>query len=126
MAHCEWLDAANNPSGAGVVYPLEEARAKYEVQEICDNTWAWLVLNWAPDRLLLKFAVLELYEAFLDGEKKEVTLTTLVFYGEGPVGNLRECRHTWWGDDDGYLSFPSGRVIMAAFEALAEYYDEMR
>ena len=44
-----------------------------------------------------------------------------VFSGEGPA-SLRELRHTEWGED-GYLHYPSAKLIIAAFEALKDWFD---
>ena len=53
----------------------------------------------------------------VDGAKME-----LVFTGSGPSGNLRELRHTTWGDG-GYIFYPPGKLIAAAFAALEEWFD---
>lgn len=68
------------------------------------------------------FAVLEFQEGLDDDVKM-----SMIFYGEGPSGNLRECRHTYWGQDEneGYVSYPDGRIITDAFKYLSKYYDEM-
>lgn len=48
----------------------------------------------------------------------------IVFHGGGPSGYLRELRHTHWGNDgNGYLFYPSSKVILAAFVALKEWFD---
>jgi|ERR1700760_2449473 len=50
---------------------------------------------------------------------------SIVFYGCGSSG-LRELRHTYWGDDrsqPGYLFYPNGKAITAAFAALQEWFD---
>lgn len=46
----------------------------------------------------------------------------LILHGDGPAGELRELRHTYWGDD-GYLFYPDVRVIVAAMAALKEWLD---
>lgn len=48
-----------------------------------------------------------------------------VFHGSGPSGSLRELRHTYWGEPDnsGYIFYPNGKLIAAAFEALKEWFD---
>lgn len=45
----------------------------------------------------------------------------VVFHGEGYAG-LRECRHTWWGED-GYLYYPDPELISAAFVELRQWFD---
>lgn len=58
----------------------------------------------------------------VDGRKME-----LLFCGDGPSGNLRELRHTYWGDGsegrEGYLFDPPASLIVAAFAALREWFD---
>lgn len=116
----EWLDSEVDPQHDDEkVYPLDKAKAKYEVREICKD--GWLVLNWDEQKLWLKFAVLGWCTSDSDGSN---VLAEQVFYGEGPSGNLRECRHTWWGENGGgYLFYPKAKVIKAGLDALAEFYD---
>jgi hypothetical protein len=90
-------------------YLLDDARSKYAVKDLGNH--GYLVLNWDDKEFFLKFAVLTVG---LD----------LQFYGEGPTGNLRECRHTYWGED-GYLFYPDGKVITAAFKELSKYFDDL-
>ncbi len=119
----EWLDSEPSPMQADeLLYPLDKALAKYRVRELVAG-WGWLVLKMPedPESTWMHFAVLQFVCS--DGDDKNV-LTQVVFHGEGPSGNLRECRHTYWGDE-GYIFYPNGKVIMAAFRALAEFYDEM-
>jgi hypothetical protein len=42
---------------------------------------------------------------------------TVLMVGEGILGNLRECRHTYWGDE-GYLFYPSAGQIRAMLDYL--------
>lgn len=46
----------------------------------------------------------------------------LVFRGCGPSGELRELRHTWWGED-GYVHLPQGALIADAFAKLERWFD---
>lgn len=42
-----------------------------------------------------------------------------VFCGKGPSQNLRELRHTYWGENGaGYIFFPSAKLICDAFDKL--------
>lgn len=118
----EWLDSEPSPCGnADTVYPLDKAKARFEVRDLCRD--AWLVLKWDADRLWLHFAVMTFHSS--DGDGKN-TVMKPQFHGEGPSQNLRECRHTWWGDNgDGYLFYPQGPAIIAGFKALSEYFDNM-
>lgn len=116
----DWMEWETTENG-DVVYPLDKARAKYVVREIVPD--CWLVLDHLPtdDNIWLHFAVLDFNRS--DGDGKNV-LADCIFHGEGPVGNLRECRHTYWGEN-GYVFYPNGKRIAAAFKALAEFYDDM-
>lgn len=119
----DWLDNHKDDFGNGdvTVYPLDKARARYEVRDLGHE--GHLVLKWDEQKLWLHFAVMTFYCS--DGDGKNVMLVP-AFYGEGPSANLRECRHTYWGEDgNGYLFYPDGRVIAAAFKALSEFFDEM-
>lgn len=48
-----------------------------------------------------------------------------VFHGYGFSGALRELRHSYWGEPEnqGYIFYPSARLIAEAFEALNEWFD---
>lgn len=114
----EWLKNRIDPIHGDRVYPLDDARERFTVRELMPN--AYLVLNFEND--WLKFAVLEFSSSNVDGSE---TMLSCLFHGEGPGMGLRECRHTWWGED-GYLFYPDGRVIAAAFAALSEFFDDMK
>ena len=72
------------------------------------------------DDLWVKFAVCSL--AFT---QDNIDYLSLVFQGEGPSDNLRELRHTYWGED-GYIFYVNGIEITEAFAHLAEYFDECK
>lgn len=110
-----WLTDALSMVNDDKVYLLPTARNNIEVHELSPDNW--LVLNWDNEKFWLRFAVLQ-----LSYTEKEEQYCTLVFHGEGPTGNLRECRHTWWGEE-GYVFYPPGPVIAAAFTFLGRYYD---
>jgi hypothetical protein len=121
----EWLDSEVDSSLDEQVYPLDKAKARYEVRDLCQN--GWIVLKWDKEKSWLKFAVLQFCTAEHDPSDTRGYSNIkayCVFYGDGPSGSLRECRHTYWGED-GYLFYPDGRIIAAAFKALSEFYDDM-
>ena len=115
----DWLDWESGDDDS-VLYPLLEAKARWQVKELVPG-WGWLVLN-IGEHNWIKFAVLQYAKANGDGSDIK---TCVLFHGEGPSGALRECRHTYWGDERGYIFYPKGHVISAAFAVLAEYYDDM-
>ena len=43
-------------------------------------------------------------------------------YGEGPSGALRECRHSYIGDD-GYVFYLNKKNFIAALDWLSQHYD---
>lgn len=98
------------------VYSLNFLKNNYEVHELDEG---YLVLEWHDpnSKSWLKFAALDFYCS----NGSDINLS-LVFYGEGPSGDLRECRHTYWGED-GYLFYPNKKVISSALTALSEFFD---
>lgn len=124
MTKISWLMFAETPEscvGGGTTYLLSLIREKYKVTKIIGG---FFVLN--DSDLWHKFAVLSYVGGFIVDGGVELTEGACVFNGEGPSGNLRECRHTFWGqEDDGYIFYPDGRLITAAFACLSEFYDNM-
>lgn len=57
-----------------------------------------------------------------DGVEVEPAMYQVTFCGEGPSGNLRELRHTYWGKD-GYIFYVNAELITSAFAALREWFD---
>ena len=107
------------------VYSIDHLRASVDV-EVRDLSGGWLVLKRdatdSPSRgLWLRFAVLEFFQSDVGGANP---FGACLFFGDGPVGNLRECRHTYWGED-GYVFGPNGKLIVAALRALSEFYDDL-
>lgn len=105
------------------VYPIDKLRVEFDVRELPGG---WIVFqheskygNWKY------FAVLRFAQSETNGENE---LDSIVFYGDGPGGkpeeSLRECRHTYWGED-GYIFYPDGKLIVAALTALSEFYDDL-
>lgn len=119
----EWLDAELDPINREIAYPLDKAKSRYEVREICKE--GYLILNKKPfyegdTSGWLKFAVMSWFGSNLDDSD---VLLKCLFHGDGPYGVLREPRHFYFGDGDGYLFYPEASVIQAGFEALKEFYD---
>ena len=100
-------------------YLLEELREKFEVVDLGIN--AVLVLNKKQGNWI-RFAVMEFSHGTGDGKENYMSV---IFHGSGPSEGLRECRHTWWGEGDGYVFYPNGRTISLAFKELSKYFDDM-
>ncbi len=111
----EWLTIVHIDDW--ICYSLDEAREKYEVRDLGADVY--LVLNWDEEKIWLKFALFTFHSSEMNDEN---TLLSVQFFGEGPANILRECRHTYWGDD-GYLFYPNGSAIAAGFKALSEFFD---
>lgn len=83
---------------------------------------AWLVV-YEDETSWVKFATLEFHSSEIDESNLKASV---IFHGEGSGGNLRECRHTYWGEcSDGYLFYPNGKAIALAFKELSNYFDDM-
>lgn len=122
----EWLHSCGEVvSGFNdeFLYSLTKMRASFDVVGLPGGH---IVFNHESKHGNWKyFAVLRFGQSGTDGSNE---FDQMVFYGEGPGGakgeSLRECRHTYWGDD-GYIFYPDGELIAAAFRVLAKFYDEM-
>lgn len=114
----DWLphDELDSMNGEPA-YAFEKLSAKFEVIRIHSD--GWLVLNWDKEKFWLKFAAMDFF--YSDGDNINLYLKP-VFYGDGPTGNLREFRHTYWGDD-GYMFYANKKTIVGALELLSKYYD---
>lgn len=97
---------------------LEIYQNKYEVIELLPED-AWIALKWDNEKFWLDFAVLRFEHSDNDGSN--IAVKTML-HGSGPSGNLRECRHTYWGEN-GYIFYPNKKVIKAALNELGKYFD---
>jgi hypothetical protein len=115
----DWLTPVPDPSGSEeCVFSLNEAQDKFIVTEL--GSTGWLILNWDKEHFWLKFACVEFSSSAHYGVS---TLVRCIFHGCGPTTGLREMRHTWWGDGNGYLFYASREIITRAFKVLDEFYD---
>lgn len=112
----DWLESVVNHNKDGFVYPLEAAK-KFEIIDLCCG--GKLILN--IDDNTIDFAVLEFYSSGINDTN---VLLSEIFHGVGFSGSLRECRHTYWGED-GYVFYPNGKIIADAFKKLSIYFDDM-
>lgn len=104
-----------------VIYPLDKFKESFEVIELKKDN-AWLILK--KEDFWFHFACVQFFMS--DGDDTNV-MVSVIFHGDGPSDVLRECRHTYWGDpsNSGYIFYPDGRIISAAFKELSKYFDEM-
>ncbi len=114
----DWKSSGVSLTGNGyTVYDLAEQDA---TERISLGNNAWLLVR-DVDGLTLNFAMFELLTGSIsDGTPDE---HMLIFHGSGPSGNLRECRHIWWGEEDGYTHFLNFEHVEAAFRELRRWYD---
>jgi hypothetical protein len=110
-----------------ISYSLLKLKKKFLVKEL-DIESGWLIYTGPkPDEgdyeiygWWMEFAVMRFHCQTHGDPDIEVSC---VFHGEGPAnGSLRECRHTWWGEE-GYIFYPKRVLIVKALEALSEFYD---
>ena len=109
--------------------PFEDGRQVYAVEdqgadEAIPLHNGYLLIR-KRDELNVSFALLEFDTGPVSGDTGSKTLYRMIMHGEGPSGNLRECRHTWWGEGDnaGYIFYPNFELISAALRELARWFD---
>jgi hypothetical protein len=105
-----------------ILYSIDKIKTKFKVQQLQVNVRGWIVLNIKES--WVEFAVFNFAESEINGENIYVEFGELIFHGEGISGCLRECRHTYWGEN-GYIFYLPGDLITAAFQVLSEYFDGM-
>lgn len=103
------------------IYFLDDFQAsELQVEQLNDNLW--VVHNYKVNKdnyCWLEFAFFEFNSSDGDGSNIELTM---MMNGNGPVGSLKECRHTYWGKE-GYMFYPNRTHINAALKWLSAYYD---
>lgn len=108
-------------SGDTKVYDLAHVRAM--AHRVDDLGFGYLAVN-IVDGLHVSFVVFRFHcgPATKNGVEVAGEKVQMVFRGSGPSGSLRELRHTHWGED-GYIFYPDAKLIAAAFDRLAEWFD---
>lgn len=81
----------------------------------------FLVLSRKDEHDWLEFCFLEVNSRELP-YSEDSTLCTVLWHGEGPSGSMRECRHSYIGED-GYVFYVSKKNFTAALEWLERHYD---
>lgn len=114
----DWIKHGEKDHLNEMNYSLDKLKEEFDVRELCED--GWLILNMDENKLWLKFVVMQYSDC--DGTN---TFVKTVFHGYGPSDNLRECRHTWWGDsnEEGYIFYPKADIIIASLNALKEFYE---
>lgn len=116
-----WLQSEVSPvDNDSIVYSLDKALADSSISFHKLGEEGYLLLKWDENNFWLKFAVLQFHSSAVG----EDVLLSPIFWGEGPTDNLRECRHTYWGEN-GYVFYPDGKTISLAFKVLSQYFDDM-
>lgn len=112
------LETVEDPfENDNVLYSLEYLKKNFSVSSLGESKGFLITTD--TSYLIIYFAVMEFYCS----DEKEILLNC-IFHGSGPSGNLRECRHIYWGEE-GYTFYPNGILITEAFKKLSEYYDHL-
>lgn len=94
-----------------------------EVFELCRTNGGYGgLLAVLVDDLIVSVALFDFAEGDIDGKNAQYER---VFHGSGPSGNLRELRHTYWGDPKraGYIYYVDASMIREAFDVLEKWFD---
>lgn len=86
-----------------------------QVIELSGNCYLFLSIE---DEFCMQFALMQNY-----GEDGDNIFLIRIFSGSGTRGSLREMRHIWWGDEEGYTFYLPGKSVIEALTKLQEYFD---
>lgn len=80
----------------------------------------WVAVHLSEDGVIRSFAAFEWVS-----EDDDDTYVSLMFHGEGTGPNLKELRHTHWGDKPypGYVFYMHVDKTIAALQVLKKYFD---
>lgn len=102
----------------------KELRSFFDVVVVKDNGCFCIKNHKDKDSIWKYFAILSFASSNTDGTDAEYDC---FWFGEGPSGTLRECRHSYFGNSpseiDGYVFYLNRAVMNDAFDFLSEYYD---
>lgn len=90
-----------------------------ELQEGC----SWLAMKWdntdeEGNPTWIDFCLFE-FNTGIDDK----TLLKKIWYGSGISGNLREFRHSYFGDGDGYVFYAPLEAMALSIGVLRKYFD---
>jgi hypothetical protein len=127
MASPPWLVSAKNPKYQENCYNGHYIVEKITTPLVIELLPGGLIVIDQTNMLSVKFAVLTPVSGYVNDAGEVFTEANCLMWGEGPSENLRECRHTYWGDEEnsGYIFYPSGPLITAVFERLSAFFDDM-
>lgn len=95
-------------------YRLDLIKENFEWTELIEND-SWLVMNWDKDRFWLQFALVEFHCGYDDR-----TIVKIMWHGDGPAGNLKELRHSYFPE---YQFYFNGVAMAAALIELSKHFD---
>ena len=99
-----------------VVYELANLKLCPQWEQLNPNV---VVISNSDDHGWLKWCFLEWHTGSMGGKENWYKP---FLYGEGPSGNLRECRHSYIGEE-GYVFYLNKVNMIDALNWLAKYYD---
>lgn len=105
------------------VIDLKKIRAHYTTVEEIDQGCYFCLKSHEPDFPIMEFGLFQFHTSWEEDEYEEKTLVNRIFSGSGTTQNLRELRHIWWGDEDGYTYCIPGKAVIEALKRLEEFFD---
>lgn len=99
-------------------YLLSQLKKDATVEELIPE-YLWVAYS-VREGLFMEFAFYEFRSE--QWNKPETIEVARLMQGEGPVDNLKECRHTYWGDG-GYISYPNASHFRAVLDWLDKHYE---
>tara|TARA_R100001086_G_C11840641_1_gene259010 strand:- start:1467 stop:1793 length:327 start_codon:yes stop_codon:yes gene_type:complete len=106
MEYPDWITSAVLPGEDAL--DIETLRVNFEIHALDGGI---LVIN--NRDCIIDYAVVE-YGNDVEG--------TMVWHGTGVGANLRECRHSYFGED-GYVFYMNGDLFISAINKLKDYFD---
>lgn len=105
------------------IFILGKIKEKFTVEELISES-LWVAHDYAKNEkgyCWMNFGFFE-FKSIEMGKNYNHAECDMLMYGSGPVGALKECRHTYWGDN-GYIFYPNKQNIIKALEWLEKFYE---